>query len=95
MTLCVIGGIGGGGIHIPMIELFYSFNSKAAAAISSGTIVMSALTKYLYYWKQRDPLKPGVIVVDYGIATVMMPATLAGSQIGTQLVLNTFPSLIT
>jgi len=83
MTLCIIGGIGGGGIHIPMIELFFFFPSKEASAISSATIVMSALTKYLYYWRQRSPSKPGVIVVDYGLATVMMPATLAGSQVGT------------
>ena len=47
------------------------------------TIVMSAGTKYLYYWRQRNPNKPGVVVVDYGLATIMMPTTLAGSQIGT------------
>lgn len=82
MALCNIGGIGGGGIHIPMIEVFYGFPTKQAVAISSATIVMSATTKYLYYWKQRNPNKTGVVVVDYGLATIMMPTTLAGTQIG-------------
>ncbi len=83
MSLCNIGGIGGGGIHIPMIMVFYKFPTKEAVAISSLTIVMSAGTKYLYYWRQRNPNKMGVVVVDYGLATIMMPTTLAGSQIGT------------
>lgn len=41
-----------------------------------------------------SPVKPKVVLIDYGLACVMMPTTLAGSQIGTQLILNTFPSLV-
>ena len=51
MALCNIRGIGGGGIHIPMIMAFYKFPTKEAVAISSLTIIMSAGTKYLYYWR--------------------------------------------
>jgi len=79
VALCNMGGIGGGGIVIPMIEVFYNFPIKEAVAISSVTIFMSALTRYLYYWKQRNPNKTGVVVVDYGLASIMMPTTLAGS----------------
>lgn len=41
-----------------------------------------------------NPQKPNVVLVDYSLATIMMPTTLAGSQIGTQMVLNTFPPVI-
>jgi uncharacterized membrane protein YfcA len=38
------------------------------------------------------PEKPGVILVDYTLATIMMPTTLAGSQIGS-FILKSFPAL--
>ena len=41
-----------------------------------------------------SPVRPNVVLVDYSVASIMMPTTLAGSQIGTQLILNTFPAII-
>jgi uncharacterized membrane protein YfcA len=41
-----------------------------------------------------NPVKKTVVLVDYGLATVMMPTTLAGSQIGAQMILKTFPPLV-
>jgi uncharacterized membrane protein YfcA len=40
----------------------------------------------------RNPDKPGMNVLDYSLASIMMPTTLAGSQIGSYL-LRFFPAL--
>jgi uncharacterized membrane protein YfcA len=93
MALCNIAGIGGGGIAIPLIIAFFHFETKSAVAISSFTILVCTAMRYIYNFRDRNPEKPDTVVVDYSLAVIMMPTTLAGSQIGT-MVLNSFPAVI-
>lgn len=55
---------------------------------------MGTVTRFIYYFNERNPNKPHVVVVDYSLATIMMATTLAGNQIGIAFVLNVFPPLI-
>jgi len=93
MALCNIAGIGGGGISIPLLMAFFYFDTKHAVAISSFTILVCTIARFLYNFKERNPEKPDVVLIDYSLTVIMMPTTLAGSQAGT-LVLQSFPALI-
>jgi uncharacterized membrane protein YfcA len=87
-----IGGIGGGGITLPIIMIFFGFETKQAIALSSFSILLSTTSSFIVNWKEKHPEKPFVHVIDYGLVSVMLPTTLAGSQIGA-FFLVTFPDV--
>lgn len=92
MTLSTVAGVGGGGVVVPLIMVFYEFSTKKAIAISGFSILTSSLTRYVYTLNSKHPDKDAV-VVDYGIASVMLPSVLIGSYIG--VIFNVwFPALI-
>ena len=80
-----IGGIGGGGLVIPVSIALFGFSTREAIAISNATIFGGALARYFCFsiW-QRHPHKKTTIV-DYTVANVMMPAVLLGSYAGALL----------
>jgi hypothetical protein len=92
MGLCTVAGIGGGGIAISLIIAFFNFTTKPAVAISSFSILLCTMMRFLYNFKTMHPEKPNVVLLDYSLATIMMPTTLAGSQLGS-IILKAFPSL--
>lgn len=92
MALCNVAGIGGGGIVITFISIFFKFSTKYATAISSFTIFCSATSRFIVQLRQKHPQKEAV-VIDYGIATLMMPTSLIGSFIGAIFNVS-FPSLV-
>lgn len=93
MALSNIAGVGGGGVAIPLIMGFFHFKTKPAIAISSFTIFCTTFARFLLNFKEKHPEKVNVCIIDYGLSTIMMPATLAGAQVGA-LILLTFPSLL-
>jgi len=66
---------------------------KPAVAISSFSIMMSTLARFIFNFDERHPEKPDMISIDYGLTIVMMPLNLIGSLIGA-LFLVMFPDLI-
>lgn len=92
-AICTVAGVGGGGVINPLISFCFSFKTDQAIAISSFILVLTALTRFLYYMRECNPKKPHTIIIDYSLATVMMPATLAGSQIGSYF-LTQFPTAV-
>ena len=92
MALCTVAGIGGGGIAVSMLIAFFKFDTKPAVAISSFSILVCTTMRFFYNFKTRHPEKPQMNVLDYGLASIMMPTTLSGSQIG-GYILQIFPAL--
>ena len=92
MALCTVAGIGGGGIALSMLMAFFKFDTKPAVAISSFSILVCTTMRYFYNFRTRNPEKPQMNVLDYGLASLMMPTTLAGSQIGGYILIM-FPAL--
>lgn len=92
MALCTVAGIGGGGIAVSLIIAFFKFTTKPAVAISSFTILICTIMRFMYNFKSKNPEKPTMILLDYSLASVMMPTTLAGSQFGSFFFMI-FPSL--
>jgi len=74
-------GIGGGGIIVPFVIVFWSYGTKEAIAISTFSLFVSTVVRYIYNWKQMHPEKDS-IVIDYGIATICSPLIMLGSLFG-------------
>ena len=91
-ALSNIAGIGGGGISVPILLGMFKFDTKRAVAISSFSIFVTSLASFLINFKKKHPEK-NVVMIDYGIVTIMMPCTLAGAQIG-GLILVLAPTLV-
>lgn len=81
IALSNMGGIGGGGVVVPFTMSFFGFSTKEAIAISGFSIFCSALVRYFYQFHDRHPEKDAVII-DYGLATIMLPSVMMGSMIG-------------
>ena len=93
MALSNIAGVGGGGVAIPIIMALFVFSTKPAIAISSFSIFLTTLARFIMNFKERHPDKNNVVVIDYDLVAIMMPTTLAGAQIGA-VILVVFPSII-
>lgn len=81
MTLSTMGGIGGGGAVVPFTMMFFGFSTKEAIAISGFAIFLCSLVRYCYTINDKHPEKDAVII-DYGLATIMLPAVMMGSMVG-------------
>jgi hypothetical protein len=81
MALCNIAGIGGGGVVIPFCMTFFVFDTKSAISLSGFTILCSSVMRFFFNFRQKHPEKDQV-VIDYNIATVMLPTVITGSMLG-------------
>lgn len=81
MMLCTVAGIGGGGITIPILQVFFVFEFKEATAVSGISILICSMARYIYNFKQMHPEKQAV-AIDYGLAIIMLPTVMMGSFIG-------------
>ena len=79
MGLCNAAGIGGGAINQPIIQYFFKFELKEAIALSDMIILWGSVTRLIYTWKNKNPVKPNTPVIDYSLATIMISTALAGS----------------
>lgn len=81
MALAVMSGIGGGGIIVPLLMIFYNLDTKEAVAVSGFTILTGSITRYCMTFNERHPNKDATCI-DYGITNVMLPTVLVGSITG-------------
>lgn len=81
MMLCTLAGIGGGGVVVPLLSVFFTFEFKEATAISGFSILFCSIVRFIYNFKQMHPEKKAV-AIDYGLAVVMLPTVMMGSYIG-------------
>lgn len=80
------GGVGGGGALIPVVLVFYGFDMKESIAQSNASILVSSIARYLYNFNKPHPLKEGKgVLVDYNIASLMLPMITVGATIGVML----------
>ena len=81
MMLRTVAGIGGGGVTVPLLSVFFTFEFKEATAISGFSILICSITRYIYNFKQKHPEK-NAVAIDYGLAIVMLPTVMMGSFVG-------------
>jgi uncharacterized membrane protein YfcA len=58
MALANLAGVGGGGVAIPMIMIFFKFETKEAVACSTFTILWCSLARFFLNYKGKHPEKP-------------------------------------
>lgn len=92
MCLSNVAGIGGGGVAIPLLQIFFYLELKKAIPISSFAIMISTLARFIWNFNESHPEKKSTSI-DYGLTNVMMPLTLVGSLSGSYILI-TFPELI-
>ena len=75
------GGIGGGGILVPIYILVLGFTPKHAIPLSNITVFGGALANTLLNARKRHPLANRPLV-DWDLILVMEPLTIAGALLG-------------
>lgn len=96
ITIFIIGicggitGIGGGGLNVPMLMLWSLFDIKEAVPLSHAAIVGNSLVMLCFNAPQRHPAAPTRPLIHYELALLLLPAMLAGSNLGV-LVGRVFP----
>ena len=50
LALANVGGVGGGGLIIPIIMAMFMFTTKEAIAISGFTIFTGSVARFIYSW---------------------------------------------
>ncbi|XP_016191285.2 sulfite exporter TauE/SafE family protein 3 isoform X1 [Arachis ipaensis] len=76
-----VGGVGGGGIFVPMLTLIIGFDAKSATAISKCMITGGAGATVFYNLRQRHPTLD-LPVIDYDLALLFQPMLMLGISIG-------------
>ena len=88
------GGLGGGGIMIPVTLFLFGFDLKSAIALSNSSVAVASIIRYLQNLPKSHPLKEGDgVLVDYTLASIMLPSIVVGVIAGS-IVNKVFPSLI-
>lgn len=76
-----VGGVGGGGIFVPMLTLIIGFDPKSATAISKCMIMGAAVSTVYYNLELRHPTLD-MPVIDYDLAVLIQPMLMLGISIG-------------
>ncbi|XP_074287010.1 sulfite exporter TauE/SafE family protein 3-like [Silene latifolia] len=76
-----VGGVGGGGIFVPMLSLIIGFDPKSATAISKCMIMGAAASTVYYNLKLRHPTLD-MPIIDYDLALLFQPMLMLGISIG-------------
>ncbi|KAJ6799777.1 uncharacterized protein M6B38_203515 [Iris pallida] len=79
-----VGGVGGGGIFVPMLNLIIGFDTKSAAALSKCMIMGASASSFWYNLRVTHPSKE-VPIIDYDLALLFQPMLMLGITIGVAL----------
>ncbi|KAK1325847.1 hypothetical protein QJS10_CPA01g00667 [Acorus calamus] len=79
-----VGGVGGGGIFVPMLNLIVGFDAKSAAALSKCMIMGASASSVWYNLRVAHPTKD-VSILDYDLALLFQPMLMLGITIGVSL----------
>ncbi|XP_077233729.1 sulfite exporter TauE/SafE family protein 4-like [Tasmannia lanceolata] len=79
-----VGGVGAGGIFVPMLNLIVGFDPKSAAALSKCMIMGASASSVWYNLRVPHPTRE-VPMIDYDLALLFQPMLMLGITIGVAL----------
>ncbi|KAA8541793.1 hypothetical protein F0562_022945 [Nyssa sinensis] len=79
-----VGGVGGGGIFVPMLTLIIGFDAKSSTAMSKCMIMGASAATVCYNLRQRHPTLD-LPIIDYDLALLFQPMLVLGISIGVAL----------
>jgi len=85
VALCSGGGIGGGGILVPLYILLDGLDEHHAIPLSKVVIFGAAFTDFWLYRTLRHPVQKWRSLIDYDLAVIMEPLILFGTVVGVLL----------
>mmetsp|Transcript_5667 Transcript_5667/g.8972 ORF Transcript_5667/g.8972 Transcript_5667/m.8972 type:complete len:237 (-) Transcript_5667:823-1533(-) len=78
-----IGGVGGGGIVVPIAIGLFKFDAKNAIAVSNFSIFLASCIRWIMNARLSHPLKKGKgIIVDMNLSVLMLPMIISGVSFG-------------
>ena len=84
LAMCNSAGVGGGFVIVPLCLILFRFSTTHSVALSNFNIFISSLTRFIYDFRVKHPLKKAV-GVNYEIVMIMLPCTLLGALFGVQI----------
>jgi uncharacterized membrane protein YfcA len=78
------GGIGGGGLLLPILLFVFGFSTSEGIPISKIMIFFGAISSFFLNLKQKHPNRKGALI-DYNISLIIVPMLLYGTMIGVTL----------
>lgn len=81
-SLSSVGGIGGGGLFVPILTLVLDFESRTAAALSAFMILGGSFASVIFCVPQRHPTIDHKPLIDYDTALLLQPNILLGVSLG-------------
>lgn len=81
-ALAATGGIGGGGIFVPVLALALKFPAPTCIGLSQSLIFGASLGAFLMNAPSRHPTAPDRPLIDLGLAAFLAPTEMAGAQVG-------------
>lgn len=86
MTLLAnAGGLGGGGIIIPFMMIFFYLPIKECVPIANFFGFAAAFIRFCLNFKMKHPNKKERLVIDYEIIQLTMPLLYLGTLIGVRI----------
>ena len=85
VSLAAAGGIGGGGLNLPVLLVIFEYGVKRSVTLSLCAVVGSTLAQTLINSNARHPLKHQRPLIYYDCVWVLLPAQICGSIIGGKL----------
>lgn len=76
------GGVGAGTMIVPTYIFFLQFNSGDSVHLSRFSLFGGSLFYFLLNWKRRDPKYPDRLMINYNLASMMVPLHIAGAEFG-------------
>eukprot|EP00026_Physarum_polycephalum_P006878 Phypoly_transcript_06931.p1 GENE.Phypoly_transcript_06931~~Phypoly_transcript_06931.p1 ORF type:complete len:475 (+),score=42.28 Phypoly_transcript_06931:38-1462(+) len=87
------GGIGGGGIYVPVLILVGEFVTKEAVPLSNVIVTGASIANLFVNFRKRNPNDKNKPLIDYSVALLIEPQTLGGTIVGVYLH-NMFPAYL-
>lgn len=83
LTYANIGGLGGGGLIVPVSQGFFRLDVKNAIALSNASIFLSSVIRFLLFASTPHPKKNGKgLIVDHNLSILMLPMLISGVSFG-------------
>eukprot|EP00850_Spirogloea_muscicola_P016300 SM000131S26730 [mRNA] locus=s131:223887:227709:- [translate_table: standard] len=80
-ALANAGGVGGGGLFVPMFNLLLNFDAKTSAALSKAMIMGGMIASFVFNVQLKHPTLDRPLI-DYDIALLLQPLLLLGISVG-------------
>eukprot|EP01018_Ginkgo_biloba_P030269 Gb_05099 [translate_table: standard] len=79
-----VGGVGGGGLFVPMLNLIIGFDEKSSIALSKCMIMGTTASTVWCNLKLKHPTK-NLPIIDYDLALLFQPMIMMGISMGVAL----------